>query len=68
MKFLLTKDHMGWKFQNATLLQFSSDVSQTLYYGDIGYLGGLQAITFLGKFLKKFVALWNFNMGVDGKT
>ncbi len=39
-------------------------------YEDIGYHGGIQAVTFLGNRLsfKNFVALWNFNMGVNGKT
>ena len=36
-------------------------------YEDIGYHGRIQAVTFLGSQpnLKKNVALWNFNMGVN---
>ncbi len=39
-------------------------------YEDIGYHGGIQAITFLGNrpSFKNFVVLWNLNMGVNGKT
>ncbi len=38
-------------------------------YQDISYHGGIQAIAFVGNRLsvKSFVALWNFNMGVNGK-
>ncbi len=37
------------------------------HYVDIAYLGGIQAITFLGNH-PSFVALWNFNMGIDGES
>ena len=39
-------------------------------YEDIGYYSRIQAVTFLGNrsSFKNFVALLNFNMGINGKT
>ena len=51
------------------LLQFSSYVNQTSRRHCIGYHGGIQSVSFLCNrpSFKKFVALWNFNVGVNGK-
>ena len=58
----------GWKFQNAipppVFISCQPNFMRTL-----GYHGVIQAITFLGDrpSFKIFVALWNFNIGVNGK-
>ncbi len=49
---------------------YSFHLMSVKLYEDVGYRGGIQAITFLGNrpSLKKNVALRNFNMGVNRKT
>ena len=54
LKFLLTQDHIVLEFKNATPpIYVSSGLSQTFW----GHSGRF----------KNVVALWNFNMGVNGK-
>ncbi len=48
---------------------YSFHLMSVKLYEDIGFHGGIQAITFLGNqpSFKNFVALLNFNMGVNVK-
>ncbi len=68
MKFLLTLDNMVLEILKHSSSNSLHPISAKLYE-DIGYHGGTQAVTFLGNqpSFKNFVALWNFNMAVNGK-
>ncbi len=57
LKYFLTQDHMGWKFQKATATVFRPVSIE--HHEDIGYHGGIRAVTFLGNrpSFKTFVAL-----------
>ncbi len=68
LKFLLTQDHMGLEISKRYSSYSFYPISSKLYEA-IGYHDRIQAVTFRGDrpSLKKW-ALWNFNMGVDGKV
>ncbi len=59
------QDDMGQYFQKCYSYNFHP-MSAKLYE-DIGYDGGIRAVTFLANrpSVKNIVALWNFNMGVN---
>ncbi len=69
MKFLLTQDHMGLEISKR-YFPHSFYLMSVKLYEDIGYCGGIQAVTVLGNRtnFKNSVLLWNFNMGVSGKS
>ena len=58
----------SWKFPNATSTVLIGS-GLNFMYEDIGYHGGIQVIAELGNqpSFTKFLALWNLNMGIDGK-
>ncbi len=69
MKFLLTQDHMGLEISKR-YSSYSFHLMSAKFYKDIGLPWELQAITYCQSVLsfKIFLALWNFNMLVNGKS
>ena len=60
LKLLLTRDHMRLEISKS--YSYSFHLISSKLYGDIGYHGGIQAITFLDNMGQVLKTLWHFDI------